>query len=160
MLNLAKEYDGRWATFPLCSFEAPWQKLTTLLYSPGFDRWLGPLDLLRCEHSTHARAAGGTVGKYGVPSSETSAYPPAFNHYLALAVASLHAEANAPVAPVDNSRTKTAGLVPLAPLAPTPLPPTAMAPVAAPAPIVGGGPLDALSPDAPRHATPPTPAAA
>ena len=35
MVQLAKGYDGTKVTFPMCSFQAPWQKFTTLLYSPG-----------------------------------------------------------------------------------------------------------------------------
>jgi len=83
MLRLVSQYDGRRTTFPLCSFDAPWQKLTSLLYSPGFARWMEPLNALRCAHTSHARLAGGTVGVDGVPSAETSAYPPGFHYYIA-----------------------------------------------------------------------------
>ena len=39
--------------------------------------------------SKHSRVAGGIVGEGGVRSSETSAYPTDFNHYLARAILSL-----------------------------------------------------------------------
>ncbi|MGZ0213958.1 MAG: hypothetical protein ACKVI4_15900, partial [Actinomycetales bacterium] len=90
MITLRRDYGGRIATFPMCAFSAPWQKYTSLLYSPGMDEWLGPLDRLTCRHTSHARAAGGGVGSEGIASSETSAYPANFNHYLSLAFASLH----------------------------------------------------------------------
>lgn len=86
---LATHYTGRLVTFPMCAFEAPWQKYTSLMYSSGFDEWLSPLGNLTCDHSTHAKLAGGTVGANGTPSSETSAYPTNFNHYISLAVRSL-----------------------------------------------------------------------
>ena len=80
---------AKMVTFPMCSFHSEWQKYTTLLYSSGFDEWLNPLEQLKCEHSSHPRLAGGTLGVNGTPSSETSAYPADFNYYLARAVASL-----------------------------------------------------------------------
>jgi len=81
--------SAKMATFPMCAFNAPWQKYTSLLYSSGFDEWLDPLDRLPCEHTRHEKMAGGVVGPNGIPSSETSAYPTDFNHYLARAVRSL-----------------------------------------------------------------------
>ena len=101
MEALKQHYTGKEVTFAMCSFGAPWQKLTTLLYSSGFDAWLAPLARMQCTHATHARVAGGKVGKEGVPSSETSAYPANFNHYIALALASLHQ--NAPNGAMDSS---------------------------------------------------------
>jgi len=83
----------------MCAFNAPWQKYTSLLYSSGYDEWLDPLDRLDCTHSSHAQLAGSTVGPDAIPSSETSAYPTDFNHYLARAVHSL-------VAPTRSSRDK------------------------------------------------------
>ena len=74
--------SAKMATFPMCAFNAPWQKYTSLLYSSGFDEWLDPLDRLPCEHTRHEKMAGGVVGPNGIPSSETSAYPTDFNHYL------------------------------------------------------------------------------
>ena len=46
------------STLPMCSFGAPWQKHTTVAFSPGFDVWLKPLNQLKCEHSSHAQPAG------------------------------------------------------------------------------------------------------
>ena len=100
--QLARAAAGSSVTFPMCSFGAPWQKLTTLAYSPGFDEWLSPLGRLECSHTSHARAAGGAVGAAGVPSSETSAYPSDFNLYIANAFARLHSS------PASPSPTTTA----------------------------------------------------
>ena len=82
-------FAGREVTFPMCAFQSLWQKYTTLLYSPGLEEWLAPLNRLECHHPTHARAAGGKVGPDGIPSSETSAYPANFNLYMATAFARL-----------------------------------------------------------------------
>ena len=84
-----RSVSAKLATFPMCAFNAPWQKYTTVMYSSGFDEWLDPLDRLTCTHTKHQRVAGGAVGENGTPSSETSAYPTDFNHYLARAVLSL-----------------------------------------------------------------------
>ena len=84
-----KAASAKISTFPMCAFNAPWQKYTSLMYSVGFDEWLDPLDHLPCAHSSHKRLAGGKVGPDGISSSETSAYPTDFNHYLARAVMSL-----------------------------------------------------------------------
>ena len=81
--------SAKLATFPMCAFNAPWQKYTTVMYSSGFDEWLDPLDRLTCTHTKHSRVAGGVVGEGGISSSETSAYPTDFNHYLARAILSL-----------------------------------------------------------------------
>ena len=78
------------ATFPMCAFSAPWQKYTTLLYSPGFDQWLSPLGRLDCPHDSHERVAGGVKDdEVKWSSAEASAYPPGFNYYLARAIAAL-----------------------------------------------------------------------
>ena len=63
---LLSDYEGRIASFPMCAFGAPWQKLTSVMYSPGFAGWFEPLAALECRHGTHAKAAGGTVGKDGI----------------------------------------------------------------------------------------------
>ena len=99
IVRLAEGFDGTTVTFPMCSFEAPWQKITSVMYSPGLTPWLEPLGRLTCEHVRHARVAGGVVGSQGEPSSATSAYPPQFNLYLARAIASLHTP-GAPIAKV------------------------------------------------------------
>ena len=69
----------------MCAFGAPWQKYTTFVYSAGFDGWLDALNDLKCDHTSHERAAGGTVGSKAIPSSETSAYPADLNFYIAKA---------------------------------------------------------------------------
>ena len=55
--------SAKLATFPMCAFNAPWQKYTTVMYSSGFDEWLDPLDRLTCTHAKHSRVAGGIVFK-------------------------------------------------------------------------------------------------
>jgi hypothetical protein len=70
---------ARSASFPLCSFGAPWQKLTTLLYSPALDGALGRFDALECNHSSHR--GGRAVGFYadgGARSTPAAAYPGGF----------------------------------------------------------------------------------
>jgi len=88
-IQALRKLSSKLATFPMCAFNAPWQKYTSLLYSSGYDEWLDPLDRLECNHSSHSQLAGGIVGPDAIPSSETSAYPTDFNHYLARAVRSL-----------------------------------------------------------------------
>ena len=84
IVSLRKATEGRSVTFPQCAFGAEWQKFTTLMYSPGFEAWLGPLSALRCPHFTHAKAAGGARKDDGTWSSlEAAAYPANMNFYLA-----------------------------------------------------------------------------
>ena len=131
MLALKEHYAGKEVTFAMCNFGSPWQKYSTLLYSPGLESWLAPLGRLQCTHSTHAKAAGGTVGPEGQPSSETSAYPANFNHYVARALASLHLVSNAPAgtspqmtpSAADGNETVDPALAPVY----LPMPPVAKA---------------------------------
>ena len=77
------------ATFPMCSFGAPWQKHTTLLYTPGFEAWFSHLDQLECTHKSHDQPAGGKDENGHWLSARASAYPANFNYYVARAVRSL-----------------------------------------------------------------------
>ena len=86
---LTKQTSARAVTFAMCAFGAPWQKYTTLLYSAGFSSWLDVLRERTCEHTTHAKIAGGTKTKSGWNSNEAAAYPPDFNSYIAQAAADL-----------------------------------------------------------------------
>lgn len=86
---LIKRTSAKSVTFEMCAFGAPWQKATTLLYTAGFDAWLDVLKDRQCEHSSHAKLAGGEKTKSGWNSNETAAYPPDFNSYLAQAVAGM-----------------------------------------------------------------------
>ena len=55
ILSLLSFAGASMCTFPMCAFSAPWQKFTSLAYSPGFNEWLDPLDKLSCDHATHDR---------------------------------------------------------------------------------------------------------
>ena len=89
MLALERVTSARRVTFPMCAFQSPWQKFTTLLHSPGFEPWIAPLESLRCHHKRHESMAGGELDDNGWNSARAAAYPANFNYYLARSVASL-----------------------------------------------------------------------
>ena len=60
--QLAQETSATKVDFSMCNFGAPWQKRTTLMYTPGFESWLAPLRRLECTHTSHESDAGGTQG--------------------------------------------------------------------------------------------------
>ena len=103
---LQRVTHGRKSTFPMCAFQSPWQKFTTLLYSPGFDKWLSPLETLRCHHKRHDAMAGGELDGDDWNSARAAAYPPNFNLYLAKCIASLSDATLAPpaAAPTQGGR--------------------------------------------------------
>ena len=74
------------ANFPLCAFGAPWQKFTTLLFSPGLMSELSCLSLLRCSHTRHTQYVGGYRSTDGFSSSAAAAYPTDFNSFVAHAI--------------------------------------------------------------------------
>ena len=86
---LAKMASTSTVTFAMCAFGAPWQKMTTLMYTAGMSAWLDPLRERRCTHSSHPEVAGGKKANGTWSSTEAAAYPPDFNSYVAQAVASL-----------------------------------------------------------------------
>ena len=86
---LAKMASTSTVTFAMCAFGAPWQKMTTLMYTAGMSAWLDPLHERRCTHSSHPEVAGGKKTNGTWNSTEAAAYPPDFNSYVAQAVASL-----------------------------------------------------------------------
>ena len=90
----------------MCAFGAPWQKYTTLMYSAGFGPWLDVLHERKCEHSTHAKIAGGTKSKSGWNSNETAAYPPDFNSYLAQAASDVVKRRRSSVSTTAAPRTE------------------------------------------------------
>jgi hypothetical protein len=68
----------------MCAFGAPYQKSTTLMYSPGLAPLLDSLDRLRCTHKTHASQVGGVRSDNGSwDSAGAAAYPADFNLLLA-----------------------------------------------------------------------------
>ena len=84
---LSKLTKAGTVTFPQCELGAPWQKDTTLMFSPGLARWLDPLGGLVCSHKSHAKQIGGARNAQGNwVSAESAAYPPQLNLYLATAL--------------------------------------------------------------------------
>lgn len=78
-------------TFAQCRMGAPYQKYTTLMYTPTLAPWLHDWNSLRCLHSNHKRAAGGARDSAGVWSSRrTAAYPVEMNKRLAECFAQAH----------------------------------------------------------------------
>ena len=76
-------------TFAQCQYGAPYQKYTTLMYSPGLSTQLGPLANLLCTHTSHGQLAGGLKSTDGWNSKATAAYPPDLCLMLARSLASL-----------------------------------------------------------------------
>ena len=145
--SLAGRASTRLVTFPMCAFGAPWQKYTSIMYTPGLEHWMAPLAKLACTHSTHGRIAGGDVdarGKWN--SAEAASYPPSFSYYLARCVASLLLTTKASdVAPADRPRLRTVQSAdddelhvgrPSPPTPREPPPPAAQPPSSPPSPLV------------------------
>ena len=88
ILHLADKVSAKSVTFAMCAFGAEWQKETTLMYTAGLDAWLDSLRERTCEHSHHAKLAGGDKRPDGWNSNETAAYPPDLNMFFAQAMAS------------------------------------------------------------------------
>ena len=63
VLSLEQYADCRKSTFPFCAFGTPYQKQTTLMYTPGLAKGLDDLDLLKCshDHSKDPKAGGSKV---------------------------------------------------------------------------------------------------
>ena len=97
VIELAKLASADVVHFSQCMIGAPWQKRTTLMFTPGLKAWLTPLAALECDHQSHEEQAGGKrdpdTGKW--ISAEASAYPAELNFYLAKAFASLHVDSGA-----------------------------------------------------------------
>ena len=90
IVALTKAVGAKQVHFPQCMFGASSQKRTTILYTGGFESWMEPLRRLVCNHLTHDKPAGGTKNSRGEwESSETAAYPPELNLYLAKSIDSL-----------------------------------------------------------------------
>ena len=84
---LAKEKWSRYVTFPQCALGSQFQKYTTLLYSVGLDKAIGPLDSLTCSHKRHAKQAVGLDDEGKWRSADSAAYPFEMNVRLAAACA-------------------------------------------------------------------------
>ena len=84
---LAKEKWSRYVTFPQCALGSEFQKYTTLLYSVGLDKAIGPLDSLTCSHKRHAKQAVGLDDEGKWRSADSAAYPFEMNVRLAAACA-------------------------------------------------------------------------
>ena len=87
VVSLEKITDAKKATFPMCSFNAPYKKDTTLMFSTGLSAMLSALEDLRCTHKSHAKLAGGPkTDSRGWASEDTAAYPPDFSAFTATAL--------------------------------------------------------------------------
>ena len=153
--KLELDCGGARVHFSQCMFGAKWQKQTTLMYTAGFEKWLGALRTLQCTHTTHESDAGGQRDEVTKSwnSREAAAFPPQMNYYLARAFSSLKfVESAAPIAPAPAAPAASAVPAPAVATAP---PAEAAADAAAVAPPdVTASPAaedpPELSPDSPR----------
>ena len=88
VINLSNYAMCRKVHFPQCALNAPHQKWTTFMYTPGLAAGFDDLSLLRCTHSKeeHERRAGGEKRDGVWISKATAAYPPDMNHAIAHAI--------------------------------------------------------------------------
>ena len=110
-IELSKRTGAEQVTFPMCAFGSEWQKYTTLLFSPGFSTWFRPLAKLMCSHKVHGATAGGIKDDAsGWNSHATSAYPPAFNYFIARGIANLQrVDSDVPIPLVGQQDQPTLG---------------------------------------------------
>ena len=83
--KLLEYASARTVTFAMCSLGSPYQKYTTIAYTPALHRALGPLATQSCSHppGTHELRAGGREADGSWASRGAAAYPPALNIILA-----------------------------------------------------------------------------
>ena len=93
---LADKTSAKFVDFAMCAFGAEWQKETTIMYTAGLDAWFDSLSQSTCEHSTHAKTAGGSKVNDKWNSGETAAYPPDFNSFVAQAIANFVRQRQSP----------------------------------------------------------------
>jgi len=93
IIELSRLASCQMVTFPMCHFSADWQKYTSLLFTPGLQRFL-ELDGLRCTHQSHNKRAGGAIENGKWNSAAAAAYPREFNIYLAQAFYHLSDDSN------------------------------------------------------------------
>ena len=87
ILELAKTHNAQSVTFALCMFGSPFQKYTTLLFSPDLNPGLSPLAKQCCSHTPEQHEA--LVGKADDghwKSAHAAAYPVKFAQALANAL--------------------------------------------------------------------------
>ena len=110
-IELSKRTGAEQVTFPMCAFGSEWQKYTTLLFSPGFSTWFRPLAKLMCSHKVHGATAGGIKDDVsGWNSHAASAYPPAFNYFIARGIANLQrVDSDVPIPLVGQQDQPTLG---------------------------------------------------
>ena len=94
--------SGQKVTFPFCALGHASQKMTTLLYTPGFTTSLSHLSQLRCTHKTHT-PVGGTTENGEFISGVAARYPGAFNFILAQSIARLANQENSQPPPDNTS---------------------------------------------------------
>jgi hypothetical protein len=82
IIELSRLASCNMATFPMCHFSADWRKYTSLLFTPGLQRFL-ELDGLLCTHQSHNKRAGGAIdnGKWNSAAAAAYPYPCEFNIY-------------------------------------------------------------------------------
>ena len=93
IIELSRLASCHMVTFPMCHFSADWQKYTSLLFTPGLQRFL-ELDGIRCTHQSHNKRAGGAIENGRWNSTAAAAYPREFNIYLAQALYHLSDDSN------------------------------------------------------------------
>ena len=65
IVELRRSTGAKLCTFAQCEFGAPYQKYTSLLYTPALSPYLDAWSHKRCSHANHAELAGGTRGQDG-----------------------------------------------------------------------------------------------
>jgi len=110
MLALTKATGARLVHFAQCSFGAPVQKRTSILFTAGLEPWLGQLSKATCDHTEHKGQVGGTRDEMGNwDSRAAAAYPAGLNYFLARSIASLHQIAASVVAPAPLASSPEKG---------------------------------------------------
>ena len=90
ILDFEKYASCRKVTFPFCAFGTPYQKQTTLMFTPGLAPGLNDLDLLECTHDHSKDAKAGGSKENGIWNSAAAAkYPAELNLIIAYAIARL-----------------------------------------------------------------------
>ena len=101
--SLIELSSGQKVTFPFCALGHESQKMTTLLYTPGFTTSLSSLSQLKCTHKTH-KQVGGTTKNGEFTSSLAAHYPGGFNLILAQSIAKLTDLESNPINPCTQRK--------------------------------------------------------
>ena len=105
MQELQRYATCRSSTFPMCAFGRPYQKQTTLMYSPGLAPGLDDLNFLKCTHADHKEKAGGSRDSNDEwNSAAAAAYPAELNLIISYAIANLRKDVGEPALLPEVSR--------------------------------------------------------